>query len=99
MTPRLVSTRLCCEPELRRRRPGRFQGAPMPDRTPDGTPDQPMPVEPRYQQLFESSPMPLWVYDLETLRILDVNEVACRKYGYTRDEFLSMSILDIRPQE
>ena len=43
--------------------------------------------------------MPLWVYDLETLRILDVNEVACRKYGYTRDEFLSMSILDIRPPE
>ena len=43
--------------------------------------------------------MPLWVYDLETLRILDVNEVACRKYGWTRDEFLSMSILDIRPQE
>jgi PAS domain S-box-containing protein len=43
--------------------------------------------------------MPLWVYDLETLRILDVNEVACRKYGYTRDEFLSMSILDIRPEE
>jgi PAS domain S-box-containing protein len=43
--------------------------------------------------------MPMWVYDLETLRILDVNEVACRKYGYTRDEFLSMSILDIRPEE
>ena len=43
--------------------------------------------------------MPLWVYDLETLRILDVNEVACRKYGWTRDEFLSMSILDIRPPE
>ena len=56
-------------------------------------------VEPRYQQLFESSPMPLWVYDLETLRILDVNEVACRKYGWTREEFLAMSILDIRPPE
>ncbi|MFL6697375.1 MAG: PAS domain S-box protein, partial [Vitreoscilla sp.] len=58
-----------------------------------------MPVEPRYQQLFESNPMPLWVYDLETLRFLDVNEVACAKYGYTREEFLSMSILDIRPAE
>jgi PAS domain S-box-containing protein len=62
-------------------------------------PTAPLSVEPRYQQLFESSPMPLWVYDLETLRFLDVNEVACLKYGYTRDEFLSMSILDIRPRE
>ena len=53
----------------------------------------------RYQQLFESSPLPLWVYDLETLRFLDVNEVACAKYGYSREEFLRMTILDIRPPE
>jgi PAS domain S-box-containing protein len=53
----------------------------------------------RYRQLFESSPLPLWVYDLETLRFLDVNEVACAKYGWSRDEFLAMSILDIRPSE
>jgi PAS domain S-box-containing protein len=53
----------------------------------------------RYRVLFESSPLPLWVYDLETLRILDVNEVACRKYGYTRDEFLALTIRDIRPAE
>ena len=63
------------------------------------SPDAAAPVESRHQQLFESSPMPLWVYDLETLRFLDVNEVACAKYGYTRAEFLSMSILDIRPPE
>lgn len=62
------------------------------------SPHPPLPVDPRYQQLFESSPMPLWVYDLETLRFLDVNEVACAKYGYSRDEFLAMSILDIRPR-
>lgn len=55
--------------------------------------------ERRYQQLFESSPLPLWVYDLQTLRFLDVNEVACRKYGYTREEFLAMTLLDIRPPE
>ena len=55
--------------------------------------------EPRYQQLFESSPLPLWVYDLETLHFLDVNEVACAKYGYSREEFLRMTILDIRPPE
>jgi len=53
----------------------------------------------RYRGLFESNPLPLWVYDLETLRILDVNEVACRKYGYTRDEFLALTIRDIRPPE
>jgi len=53
----------------------------------------------RYQQLFESSPLPLWVYDLESLRFLDVNEVACAKYGYSRQEFLAMSLLDIRPDE
>jgi len=63
------------------------------------TPDQPPADELRYRQLFESSPLPLWVYDLETLRFLDVNEVACAKYGWTRDEFLAMSILDIRPPE
>ena len=53
----------------------------------------------RYRLLFEASPLPLWVYDLETLRILDVNEVACRKYGYSRDEFLALTIRDIRPPE
>jgi len=53
----------------------------------------------RYRQLFESSPLPLWVYDLETLRFLDVNEVACARYGWSREEFLAMSILDIRPPE
>src|ERR1043166_6007232 len=55
--------------------------------------------EARYRLLFEASPLPLWIYDLETLRILDVNEVACRKYGYTRDEFLALTIRDIRPAE
>lgn len=39
------------------------------------------------------------MYDLETLRFLDVNEVACQKYGYARDEFLSMTIRDLRPPE
>ena len=53
----------------------------------------------RYRQLFEANPLPMWIYDLETLRFLDVNEVACARYGWTRDEFLAMSILDIRPAE
>jgi two-component system cell cycle sensor histidine kinase/response regulator CckA len=55
--------------------------------------------EERYRLLFESNPHPMWVYDLETLRFLTVNEAAIHHYGYTREEFLSLSIADIRPQE
>ena len=51
------------------------------------------------EMLFESSPLPMWVYDAETLRFLAVNDAAVRHYGYSRDEFLSMSITEIRPRE
>ncbi|GLC26982.1 PAS domain S-box protein [Roseisolibacter agri] len=51
------------------------------------------------RQLFALSPLPKWVYDAETLAFLDVNDVAVRRYGYTREEFLSMTIRDIRPPE
>ncbi len=52
-----------------------------------------------YHLLFECNPLPMWVYDIETLRFLDVNEVACIKYGFSRQEFLSMTIRDVRPVE
>ncbi|RZJ11393.1 MAG: PAS domain S-box protein [Rubrivivax sp.] len=52
-----------------------------------------------YRRLFDANPVPMWIYDLQTLAFLDVNEVACSKYGYTRDEFLAMTIRDIRPPE
>jgi PAS domain S-box-containing protein len=55
--------------------------------------------EERYRLLFESTPQPIWVYQEDTLSFLAVNESATRTYGYTRDEFLSMTINDIRPQE
>jgi PAS domain S-box-containing protein len=55
--------------------------------------------EERYRLLFESNPHPMWVYDLETLRFLAVNEAATRRYGYSREEFLEMTIADIRPRE
>ena len=55
--------------------------------------------EERYRLLFESTPQPIWVYNEETLMFLAVNEASTRTYGYTRDEFLSMTIDDIRPQE
>jgi PAS domain S-box-containing protein len=48
--------------------------------------------------LFEASPLPMWVYDAETLAFLAVNDAAVRHYGYSRAEFLSMDIRDIRPQ-
>jgi len=55
--------------------------------------------EERYRLLFESNPQPMWVYDLETLRFLAVNEAAIRHYGYSRAEFLAMTVKDIRPPE
>ncbi len=51
-----------------------------------------------YQHLFNFTPQPLWLYDAECLTFLDVNEAAVRKYGYTREEFLKMTIKDIRPK-
>jgi len=55
--------------------------------------------EAHHRELFESNPHPMWVYDLETLAFLAVNDAAIRQYGYSRDEFLRMSIKDIRPPE
>ena len=49
--------------------------------------------------LFEASPMPMWVYDADTLAFLAVNDAAIRHYGYSREEFLAMRITDIRPPE
>lgn len=52
----------------------------------------------QYRLLFEGNPMPLWVFDRDTLKFLAVNEAAIRHYGYSRDEFLAMTIADIRPE-
>lgn len=54
--------------------------------------------EKKYSDLFNTSPIPKWIFDLETLKFLDVNEPAIRAYGYSREEFLNMTILDIRPK-
>lgn len=51
------------------------------------------------RNLFEISPQPCWVYDIQTLKFLDVNEAAILHYGYTREEFLNMTLRDIRPLE
>jgi PAS domain S-box-containing protein len=52
-----------------------------------------------YHRIFELNPHPMWVFDLETLCILDVNERAVLHYGYTRAEFLRMTIRDLRPAD
>ena len=56
-------------------------------------------AEQGYQILFENNPLPMWVYDLETLQFLAVNEAAVHHYGYSRDEFLGMTIREIRPAD
>ena len=53
--------------------------------------------ETRYRVLFENNPLPMWVYDLESKNMLAVNDAAIQHYGYTRDEFLSMTTEDLRP--
>jgi PAS domain S-box-containing protein len=71
-------------------------------------PAKPSPAKPRkparsssdsFQLLFLSHPLPMWIYDLKTLAFLEVNDAAMKKYGYSREEFLRMTLKDIRPAE
>jgi two-component system, cell cycle sensor histidine kinase and response regulator CckA len=48
---------------------------------------------------FANSPYPMWVYDRETRAFLEVNHAALEAYGFSREEFLKMTLLDIRPAE
>lgn len=52
-----------------------------------------------YHAMFKANPIPMWVYDAETLQFLAVNHAAVRKYGYTREQFLGMTLRDLRPSE
>jgi diguanylate cyclase (GGDEF)-like protein/PAS domain S-box-containing protein len=55
--------------------------------------------ESSFRLLFSANPQPMWVYETSSYRFLEVNEAAVRHYGYSREQFLTMSILDIRPPE
>ena len=55
--------------------------------------------EEQYRLLFESNPLAMWVYDLETLKFLAVNNATVEQYGYAREQFLEMTIEQIRPPE
>jgi PAS domain S-box-containing protein len=59
--------------------------------------DQALASERNYRSLFESHPQPMWLYDIHTLAFLRVNDAAVERYGYSREEFLAMTIKDIRP--
>ncbi len=61
--------------------------------------DKVLESEKKYKELFENNPVPMWVYDLDTLKFLMVNNAAVQHYGYSRDEFLSMTLKDIGPKE
>ena len=52
--------------------------------------------EKQYRLLFQGNPHPLWVFELESLAILEVNDAATQHYGYSRDEFLRMTLEDLR---
>lgn len=53
----------------------------------------------RYRFMFTNNPQPMWIFDIETLAFLEVNEAAVCHYGYSAEEFLSMSLKDISPAE
>jgi two-component system, cell cycle sensor histidine kinase and response regulator CckA len=67
-----------------------------PERTAEGALRE---SEERYRRLFEANPQPMWVYDMESLKFLTVNDASVAHYGYSREEFLGMTIVDIRPEE
>lgn len=52
-----------------------------------------------YSSLFHLSPLPTWVYERDTFKILDVNKAALACYGYTRTELLCLTILDLCPKD
>jgi diguanylate cyclase (GGDEF)-like protein/PAS domain S-box-containing protein len=55
--------------------------------------------ETAYRLLFDSNPLPMWVFERKTLKFLAVNEAASRQYGFSSQEFLTMTIADIRLTE
>jgi len=52
-----------------------------------------------YKNLFENSPAPMFIFDFKTLQIIDCNKETLLKYGYSKEEFLQLTIEDIRPKE
>ena len=73
----------------------------MHDRVREPTPldlDRLRTSEESFRKLFAGHPSPMWVFDRDDLRFLEVNDSAIRRYGYSRPEFLAMKITEIRPE-
>ncbi len=56
-------------------------------------------AESQYRLMFELNPLPMWIFDRESLRFLAVNQSAIDMYGYSREEFLARTAMAVRPQE
>lgn len=56
-------------------------------------------LQERYSQIFYKSPQPMWLFDTDSFHFIDVNDAAVNHYGYSKAEFLTMTIMDIRPPE
>ena len=55
--------------------------------------------EESFRLLFENNPAPMWVFDRDSLRFLAVNEAAVVHYGYSREQFMAMTVPNLRPAE
>ncbi len=55
-------------------------------------------AERQFRLVFERNPLPFWLFAVDSLRFLEVNQAAIRQYGYSREEFLGMTLLDLRPR-
>lgn len=64
-----------------------------------GTRERLQAMQAEYRFLFEHNPLPMWVFDRDTLRFLAVNDTMLASYGYSRKELLGRGILDIRLPE
>ncbi|MDB5121260.1 MAG: sensor protein [Sphingobacteriales bacterium] len=53
----------------------------------------------QYKAIFFANPNPMWIYNIESLRIIEVNNAAIEKYGYSKTDFLTMSVLDFKSEE
>ena len=80
--------------------PDDFREDPAPNRTDEATRNPRVRfIGETYRLLFEKNPLPMWVFDLKSLYFLAVNDAAVEHYGYSRNEFLRMTVKDIRPAE
>src|SRR5207237_273283 len=55
--------------------------------------------EEQYRLLFQTNPNPMWVFETDSLKIVAVNDAAVAQYGYSREEFLKLTLRDLRPSE